>query len=305
MSPKLCLGTAQFAMKYGITNNKGKVSSLEINKILKEASLNRIEYIDTAQSYSNAEEVLGRSWPETSSFKVINKLSCQAENFKKFHHENILNIWDEKFHASLKNLKLKTLEALLIHNSSNLKGKNGEILIRWMESLKKNKLVNRIGVSIYDSHELDNIPLSKIDIIQIPLSIYDQRMLSTDEIHKLSKMGKSIHIRSIFLQGLLLQEYRNWPNFISKEFKDHHRKFSEESFKMQKSNNYRILEFVSNLKDIEAILIGVTNHKEFCEIIQNWQIIESKKNDFQTFDYSKWAWNNQFELDPREWINFL
>ena len=146
-----------------------------------------------------------------------------------------------------------------MHNSRNLQGQLGEILMEWMQSLKERNLVKRTGVSIYSSSELKEIQLESLEIIQIPLSIYDQRMRKNGTIKLLSEMGKKIHIRSIFLQGLILQELNSWPKFLSSNFLQHHKSFLEDSEKLNMSVLDRVLEFSNSLDSVEAILIGVSN----------------------------------------------
>ena len=41
--PKICLGTVQFGMEYGITNDSGQISKNEAKLILKKANSNNIE----------------------------------------------------------------------------------------------------------------------------------------------------------------------------------------------------------------------------------------------------------------------
>ena len=48
------------------------------------------------------------------------------------------------------------------------------LLIDWLSSLKRRSIVNRIGVSLYNEKMINKLPLDKLDIIQIPLSLYDQ-----------------------------------------------------------------------------------------------------------------------------------
>ena len=64
--------------------------------------------------------------------------------------------------------------------------------------------------------------LINIDIIQLPLSIYDQRFLRKKIIPWLKDKNISVHVRSIFLQGIILGDNNNFPKFLSKEFKEHH-----------------------------------------------------------------------------------
>ena len=49
-------------------------------------------------------------------------------------------------------------------------------------------------------------------------------VLNNGIIDKLYEKGIKIHARSVFLQGLILQDPIYWPNFISKDFLNHHKK---------------------------------------------------------------------------------
>ena len=72
-----------------------------------------------------------------------------------------------------------------MHNSADLKAQNGMKLIQWMESLRERHIVEKIGISIYESTELKGLPLERIQIVQVPLSIYDQRMYMDGTIRRL------------------------------------------------------------------------------------------------------------------------
>ena len=58
---KIALGSAQFGLNYGITNNAGKVEDAEVKKILTYARKNNINCIDTAIDYGESQECLGRN----------------------------------------------------------------------------------------------------------------------------------------------------------------------------------------------------------------------------------------------------
>ena len=46
----------------------------------------------------------------------------------------------------------------------------------------------------------------KLDMVQLPYNIIDQNFETSGWIKKLKKMNIKIHVRSIFLQGLLLMK---------------------------------------------------------------------------------------------------
>ena len=62
---KLCLGTVQFGMPYGL-NGKRPPSMADSIAMLNYAVDNGIAAIDTAQAYGNAEDVVGAFMQQTS-----------------------------------------------------------------------------------------------------------------------------------------------------------------------------------------------------------------------------------------------
>ena len=73
--PQLCIGSVQFGKDYGVTNNKGKINSLDVSKILRKMIENNIKYIDTAQSYGDSEKVLGNIILNKNKYKIITKIN--------------------------------------------------------------------------------------------------------------------------------------------------------------------------------------------------------------------------------------
>jgi aryl-alcohol dehydrogenase-like predicted oxidoreductase len=72
--------------------------------------------------------------------------------------------------------------------------------------------VSKIGVSIYAPEDLDALaPEFKFDLVQGPMNIFDRRLHTSGWLSKLRAAGVEVHIRSIFLQGLLLMESSRRP----------------------------------------------------------------------------------------------
>ena len=298
MSPELCLGTAQFGMHYGITNKSGQIDQKEINAIIKNAYTNKILFLDTAQNYGDAEIRIGKTNLIKNKFKVINKFSHQRNI--DFGYKTLIN-WENYLKKSLNALKISNFDSFLIHSTKDLSKKNIFFLLDWMESLKEKSIIKRIGVSIYEQKEIDKLPLYKIDLIQLPLSIYDQRFLINGSINKLSAEGIAIHIRSIFLQGLILQAVENWPDFLSSEFKNHHRNIQLDLKKRNYSMLETVLRFSNSFKNIEAILFGITSNQELITILETWNTIKNNKNNKFLINDLNLQWNNYKDIDPREW----
>ncbi len=195
---KLALGTVQFGLPYGISNQSGQVSQEEVKAILSEARLNYIDTLDTAITYGESETCLGEVGID--GFNVITKLPAFPENIQS------INSWvNEQIKTSLKRLNTSKLYAILLHRPDQLLTSKGDNLWQSLEKLKKDGVVNKIGVSISDPSELGNLTKSfSIDLVQTPFNLVDQRLVLSGWLEKLYASGVEVHTRSAFLQGLLL-----------------------------------------------------------------------------------------------------
>ena len=66
-----------------------------------------------------------------------------------------------------------------------------------------------------------------MSVVQLPVSLYDQRLLANNTLNNLKRENIEIHARSIYLQGLLLTTSREWPLWICKETREHHQKLED------------------------------------------------------------------------------
>ena len=180
---KISLGTVQFGIRYGLNPNKKMVNEEEVNKILNYAKLEKIDLLDTAPSYGVSEKILGKL--DISNFKVVTKTRHFDNNQINEIDLKLINI---DFQNSLKNLKTNNIYAILIHNSNDLLKIGSEKLYEYLLILKKEKKVNKIGVSVYDPIQLKSIINNfDIDIVQLPLNIIDRRMIEDDMLSILRK----------------------------------------------------------------------------------------------------------------------
>ena len=196
---KLALGTVQFGMHYGIANNSKKIfPQKSISKILKLAKLSKITTLDTAIAYGSSEKKLGKE--NLDSFDVITKIS----NIPSL--KNNIHSWIRKeVELSLQRLNQNKIYGVLLHKASDLNGPDGKKIYEALSILKKERIISKIGISIYSPSELDNIvPNFDIDIVQSPFNVFDTRLKTSGWMNKLHQANIEIHTRSTFLQGLLL-----------------------------------------------------------------------------------------------------
>jgi aryl-alcohol dehydrogenase-like predicted oxidoreductase len=287
MAPQLCLGTVQFGLPYGITNTTGQVTEPEVCRILALAAQQGIQLIDTAQAYGSAERVLGQCWPASMPRRLISKLPAQADP----------NSWEESFQASLNRLQADHLDGFLLHRSADLLGPQADRLLEWLESLRERGLVQRIGVSIYDAFELEGLPLDRLQLVQLPLSLYDQRLHLNGTVDQLKSAGLAVHARSLLLQGLILKSADQWPLFLSPGFRQHHRQLIRHLAERGLSLLHAALAFAHSCDGLEAVLVGVLSAEELAELLAAWNAMDA----LAMGPVPSWAWENKHDLDPRCW----
>jgi aryl-alcohol dehydrogenase-like predicted oxidoreductase len=294
MSPIVCLGTAQFGMPYGITNAAGQVLEAEVRELLLRAASAGLTYLDTAQAYGSAEVVLGRSLSPGHGFKLISKLHPQIQtNFTALD----CFIWEKAFKRSLVCLGQTSIDALLLHNPGDLRKPGGEHLREWLFSLRDRGLVRRLGISIYDSCDLDGVSPELLDLVQLPMSLYDQRLLSDGTVARLRAQGCEIHARSLYLQGLLLSPTANWPAWADPADRDHHARLE----KLAADRGSTLLDcaigFARAQQDLEAVVIGLCSRRELEQLLQAW----NNSSPWNGTEWSQWSLDRSEILDPRRW----
>ena len=294
MTPKLCLGTAQFGLAYGITNMNGQVSETEVGQLLFDANRSGICLLDTAQAYGNAEAVLGRQLPASHGFKLISKLPAQPQS--SFTSKDV-DTWEKVFYQSCQRLRVQTLDALLLHAPGDLRKRGGHHLQDWLLSLRQKGLVQRIGVSIYTAGDLDGVNPALLDLVQLPLSLYDQRALENGTLARLRSNGTAIHARSLYLQGLLLTPASRWPAWISAEMRAHQQ--SLEALAKQKDCQLinLALGFAKDQLDLEAVVLGVCSAAELVALRNAW----TAHSPWSEHEWRRWAIRDRAILDPRLW----
>jgi aryl-alcohol dehydrogenase-like predicted oxidoreductase len=282
---KLVIGSAQLGMNYGLFNNK-KIDDKEFKKIEKLVLKSKINFIDTAISYGDSENIIGSS--KLKNLHIITKIKLPSK-------KNIqVRDWVLKeISKSLYKLKIKKIYGVLIHDYKDLLGKCGKDYLLSLQELKKKKIIKKIGISIYDFHEIKKIwKFWKPDLIQVPFNPLDNRILNSGWVDVLRKFKVKIFARSVFLQGLLINEDNSF--IINKNYKILLNKFKNWCYKNNISLLQACIHFVKQFKKIDYLVVGFNNYnqlKEIIDVFKKKQIIIPKK--FST--------NKKNLIDPRKW----
>ncbi len=285
---RLALGTVQFGMPYGIANQQGKVSFASATEILKYANLSGVDTLDTAIAYGDSEQCLGSIG--VKSWKVISKLPKMPESTS-----DILNWIRQMVKASLTRLQISKLYGLLLHHPTQLLGIEGRLFYNALVTLKQEGSVDKIGISIYSPSELEVLSSQfEFDLVQCPFNILDRNLVESGWLYRLKELGIEIHVRSIFLQGLLLMNLQNRPD----KFNRWQTLWCQWDEWLKSSNISAVdacLNYVLSFPEISKVLVGIDS------LCQLEEILSIRETNLQVPDF---VFRNDPDLIyPSNWKN--
>ena len=287
MREKLIIGTVQFGLDYGITNNNGKVNDDELDNIFLFCNKHNIEYFDTAQDYGTSEDILSNYSKLYPNFRIITK--------SKFKNKDI----DNTIKLSLN--KFDKIECYMLHSFEDYKNID---LLNKIISYKNTRQITKIGVSIYNVTEAIQILKDNIvDVIQLPFNYLDHQWFN-QEFQELIKLHKTeIHVRSIFLQGLLLNKPVKYPSNIPKDaFDETEQIILHITKKLNLSKLELCVAYINSFEWINKFLIGVDNleHLQLNFNVINKNLI-LKNEDILFIDRATENINPDI-LNPSKWL---
>lgn len=256
---KIALGTVKFGLEYGVANTKGRVPEETAQDILGLARELGVDTLDTAAAYGTSEEVLGRTGVD--AFKVISKVPPGLEYIEKPAN------WIKRcIDQSLSNLGCDSLYGLLLHRPLDLLQSNGRELYDALVDIKKKGLAEKIGISVYGPDDLEKLAAFDFDLVQAPMNILDRRLKTSGWLEKLSKQGAEVHIRSAFLQGLLLMPAAQRPEYF-KSWRNLFAEYDAWVAGQQLTPLQACLGYLNGHPEISKIVVGVDTPEQLREIV--------------------------------------
>lgn len=285
----LILGTASFLSGYGVSSRTQKKTNLEIEKLLRGAQELGINRFDTAPAYGDAEEFLGRFLDKTVDLQISTKVGASETKSEKLIRTSVCK--------SLIRLQIDTIETLYLHDESNLLRKDGEQLFSILQKLVSEGLIREIGVSIYTYDKLAaNYGLfPELSAFQVPENICDRRLLANELINEIADQNKSIIVRSIFLQGLLLMETNEIPDYLI-ECKPCVESLKQLAELWGVSKLDLCLSYAKSLGWCSGILVGADNLTQLQKIVDSDFILPENWQEFVSPVPEELA-------DPRNWYH--
>ncbi|MDV6331545.1 aldo/keto reductase [Asticcacaulis sp. 201] len=287
MAATLGLGSAQFGGDYGISNTRGRVSEDEVRQILELAADCKILNIDAAHYDGDVERILGRCWPFPSPFKP---------QLRTLRLEKGLDWLESRLRRSVDHMGLVRAHSALVDCAEDLMGPHGDALWARLEKLKGEGLISKIGISA--THADQPVLLArrfKPDIMQVPASILDQRLVRNGDIETLAGLGVEVQIRSVFLQGLLFLPREALPaNLIP--IGPHLSRVRRIMMESGADPLHAALSFALNLPGVSTVIVGVTSAAELRAIVA------ASERKAPRINYEAMALNDDVALDPQMWF---
>jgi aryl-alcohol dehydrogenase-like predicted oxidoreductase len=287
---EIALGTVQFGQDYGVSNMDGRTMPKEVAQILRSARDNGIRLLDTAATYGESETVLGGQRAPEMGFDIVTKAPPLQPGME------IQTQISQAMEDSLQRMGCPQVYAVLAHRCEDILGAHGEETYAALRRLKDKGLVSKIGASVYSPEQaLGIIERFRVDIVQLPLNLFDQRMHTSGTIDKLASASIEVHARSCFLQGALLMDPEGLPHFLeplqAKLIKLHRDMTDSGLTAMQGA-----LAHSMHCAGVSAVIVGV------CSVVQLDEILSASHATFPdglNTDY--YAVDDPAVIDPRRW----
>jgi len=280
---KLVLGSAAWRIPYGAFS-KGLLTEKQIDGLASRAAALGFDFIDTAPTYGDTEEVIGRVKPKQN---LATKVTVDTSDYS-----SIIKSIDR----SRKNLGVELLDLVFIHNwdvlTESEKGNSADVL----QACTLNQSIKSWGFSTYEVIELTKIEKYgwSNSRVQINSNILDQRILEIETFLRsadFKRLDCEIWVRSVFLQGVLLDESSKNP-FINHQdivkFFSFCKGFDVSPIEMN-------LAYIRQLDFVDRIVLGIENELQLNEISNAFQV-EIPQSNFRLIG------SKDIELiDPRKW----
>ncbi|MDB5451773.1 MAG: bifunctional regulator KidO [Caulobacteraceae bacterium] len=199
---KLGLGAAQFRFE-GAIGARGRSPTDQVAEILSVAHRAGLDLFDAAAPYPSGESILGEAMPRPNGFRIMVK-TARCDRGPEFI--------ESEARASLQRLGVARAYGIVVQSAGDLFGPHGPALWDKLQDLKDQGLFEKVGVAALASDDPAGVARRfKPDILQAPVSLLDQRLLTSGALASVRDQGVEVQLRSIFMQGLLFLPLDRMP----------------------------------------------------------------------------------------------
>lgn len=257
---RLALGTAAFGIaRYGIcdADESGIVDEKAAVQLIRAAVEHGINFFDTARGYGRSEAILGSGLTGLPGCVVATKVSVPENTLPS---SELCDTVMTSLETSLHELKRDVLDVVQIHNATAAI-LNGSDLPAILQNARQKGKVRYIGASVYGAdNALAAIGCGSVDVLQVALSLLDQRMISS-VLPEAKKKEIGVLARSVLLKGVLTERVKSLPATMQllAAASDHARETLGDTWESLPGTGVR---FCLSVPGVHSVLMGLRSASE-------------------------------------------
>jgi aryl-alcohol dehydrogenase-like predicted oxidoreductase len=191
---KLGLGTSQFGLDQP-PGPRGKPREAEARDILSIAGRSGLSVLEVVRGSATADTLLRTALPQPNPFRMT---------LTAVRPDRGPDVVEAELRAQMLRLGVERVDTIVAPSATDLFSPLGPQLWDRLKALKDEGLCQKIGVPVYASDDPVGVARRfKPDVMQAPASLLDQRLLLDGTLATIAEMGIEVHLRSIFLNGVL------------------------------------------------------------------------------------------------------
>lgn len=254
---KLGLGTAQFGLDQP-PGPRGRPREAEARDILSIAGRSGMQVLDVGGRSVIGDGHLRDALPQPSPFQMT---------LTTVRPDRGPEVVETELRAQMLRLGVERVDTILAPSATDLFSPLGPQLWDRLKALKDAGVCRRIGVPVYASDDPIGVARRfKPDLVQAPASLLDQRLLLDGTLATIAELGVEVHLRSIFLNGVLFLPPDRAPSHLKAaagRISRARRLIAEgKSDPLQAA-----LGFALSRPEASAVLVGVTSAAEMSAVV--------------------------------------
>jgi aryl-alcohol dehydrogenase-like predicted oxidoreductase len=283
---KLGLSAAQFGLDQPAPA-RGRSPQAEAREILGIAARSRLAVVDVGHIFAHSQISLGEALPRPQPFRLcLTAPRCDRG----------ADYVEAELRATLKRIGVERAYGVIVDAPSDLFGAHGAAAWRRLQTLRDQGLFERLGISAHATD--DPVGLARRfhpDLMQAPASLLDQRLLADGSLATIAAMNIEVHLRSIFLNGLLFLPPDRAPSALKGQAVSQLSRVRRMIAEGRSDPLQAALSFALSRPEARCVLVGVTTAAELSAVVA------AASSPPPELNWNDMAMDDPVALDPRRW----
>jgi aryl-alcohol dehydrogenase-like predicted oxidoreductase len=281
---ELALGTANWGAAYGAPGRPAFVDEQTALALAREFTQAGHDLVDTARAYGHAERLVGLAFDAP---RLITKIALPVD-------EQPLIQCLQDVERTRRRTGVGRLSGVLLHDPEAALVAPDRARAA-LEALRAGGTVDRVGVSVYTPEQaMAAVERLRADLVQVPCNLLDQRFLRSGCMDRLQSLGVQVHVRSAFLNGLLLGRPEDLPAHLA-DLREPVAQVHREAAERGISVLAMALGFCV-ATGADAVVVGAVDVPQLREVLDAWRVTDMAALP----DLSGLASDSPL-VDPRTW----